>query len=399
MDRPPVANSDVTNYSSDHQALNEPTFNEPTLNDSNCDDALGPQDPFLNATILVELYCLPVICIFGLVGNTLSSITFFRNPLRKTSCSLYLAARSISDSGFLLALLLTWISSVFGLRLGSIRGICAAIVFLTYICGCLSVWFVVFLTIENYVRICHPFFIKSVCSKRLARILTCVLCVLSLGIYSTPLWISDSNCSHNYKYHKITEILVYVDTLLTLVIPSILITCFMIAITFKVIKTFRRRQRLRKSSDSKTSSHTKSHPMAKVTKMLFIVSMTFFILNIPSHIIRLYILINSFVRGQSQSPNIERAFQTLFQQLYYLSFSVNIVIYLTFGRNFRTAFMETFCCRRTRDVPCGSSMEAVNLVSNRRLKRQASLPIIPDKDRNGHLELPSSAFLHPASVC
>ena len=388
MDRTAVVSKDFCNSSSFHT----------TVNNSSSEHGITTQDPFVNVTVLIEIYCLPVICVFGLVGNTLSSITFFRNPLRKTSCNLYLAARSISDNGFLLALLLTWISGVFDLKLGRVKGICATIVFLTYICGCMSVWFVVFLTLENYVRICHPFCVKSVCSKRLARLLTSGLCVFALAVYNTPLWISNSDCSHNYKYHEITQALVYTDTLLTLVIPSVLITILMTAITFRLIKMFQRRQRLRRSAEMKGRSIRDEHPVAKVTKMLFIVSLTFFVLNIPSHIIRMYILLNSFIKGQSKSPNIERAIQTLFQQLYYLSFSVNVIIYFIFGRNFRVAFKKTFFCKVSGSSPDRTSAEAVNLVHTRLLRKRFSLPVILEADQNDYLAIPSDVMLRPVSV-
>ncbi|KAK3605601.1 hypothetical protein CHS0354_027263, partial [Potamilus streckersoni] len=40
----------------------------------------------------IEKYCFPVICVFGLLGNTLAMIVFLRKQLRTTSCNLYLAA-------------------------------------------------------------------------------------------------------------------------------------------------------------------------------------------------------------------------------------------------------------------------------------------------------------------
>ena len=358
------------------------------------------EDPSLsyaaNAAMLVEIYCMPVICLFGLVGNTLSSITFLRNPLRKTSCSLYLAVRSISDNGFLLALSLIWISTVFELRLSRVKGICQTIVFLTYICGCVSVWLVVFVTIENYVRICHPFAAKTVCSKRPARILTCILCISALGVYNFPLWISNSDCSHNHKFYEITQALVYTDTLLTLVIPSLLIIVLMIAILYSLIQTFQRRQRLRKSPEPKNRATGKTLPAAKVTKMLFVVSLMFFILNIPSHIIRLYILINSFIKGQNQPPNVERAIQTIFQLIYYLSFSLNIIIYLSFGRNFRTTF-KTLFCRKEANSAENSSGEAVNMVPKSRIQRRFSLTVVLGSKASDYLAVPNAEVRRPAS--
>ena len=94
------------------------------------------EENVLEILMIVEVYCMPLIFSFGLMGNTLSAVTFFRAPFRKTSCSVYLGVLSVSDNGFLLALLLIWISSVFDLRLSQVTGVCQTVVFLTYIWLC-----------------------------------------------------------------------------------------------------------------------------------------------------------------------------------------------------------------------------------------------------------------------
>lgn len=356
---------------------------------NNVSDGDTSPNTAVHIAMMAEIYCMPVICSFGIIGNTLSAITFFRNPLRKTSCNIYLGVRCISDNGFLLSLLLIWISGVFDLRLSSVTGVCQAVVFLTYICGCVSIWLVVFVTGETYIRICHPFFMKSVCAKRPARILTATLCICSFGIYNFPLWISNADCSHSRKYFELTQALVYTDTLLTLVIPSILITILMFGIFFGLIQAYRRRQSRNRSPGTKTRQKRDSLPAAKVTKMLLIVSLIYFILNIPSHIIRLEILINSFIKGQVQSSDVERALQTSFQLLYYISFSVSIIIYLKFGRNFRNTFRKTFCkVQKTgnKDNLC----EAINMVPRSQGKNRRSVTVIIGSKPTYYLTLPSA---------
>ena len=340
----------------------------------------------LQVLVLIEVYFMPVICTFGLTGNTLSAITFFRAPLRKTSCSVYLGVRSISDNGFLLALLLIWVSTVFDLRLSQVRGVCQSVVFLTYICGCVSIWLVVFVTMETYVRICHPFVMKTVCSKRPARILTTALCVFSFGVYNFPLWISNPDCSHNRRYSGLTQALVYIDTLLTLAIPSLIITILMTAIVYSLILTYQRRQRLNREP-KKGSSKSHSPAAVKVTKMLFIVSLLYFVLNIPSHVIRFEILANNFIKGRNQISYAEKILQSAFQILYYLSLAVNIIIYLKFGRNFRKSFKSMFGLRRLRtDI----TKEAINMVNRSHTQGRRSLTVIIGSKPTYYTTLPSS---------
>ena len=344
----------------------------------------------LDILMMLEVYYMPVICSFGLTGNTLSAVTFFRSPLRKTSCSVYLGVRSISDNGFLLALLLIWISTVFDLRLSQVTGVCQTVVFLTYICGCVSVWLVVFVTIETYVRMCHPFVMNKYCAKCPACILTTTLCIFAFGVYNFPIWISNTDCSHNRKYSGLTQAFVYIDTLLTLAIPSILITILMTAIVYNLVSTYQRRQRLNREPKSKNKSKSDSPPAAKVTKMLFIVSLLYFVLNIPSHVIRLEILVNNFIKGRTQISNVESAMQTIFQLLYYLSFAVNIIIYLKFGRNFRTTFSKTFCRFQRFRGGNTDSREAVNMVPRSQMRVRRSLNVIIGSKSTYYLTLPST---------
>ena len=117
--------------------------------------------------ISVERFTIPFVCVFGLVGNTMSTIVFLQRKLRKAPCSFYLACRGISDNGFLFSLLMTWMSSTFDMRLSQVKGVCQTIVFMTYVCGCVSVWLCVFITFENFMLIHSPFVARRLCSKSL----------------------------------------------------------------------------------------------------------------------------------------------------------------------------------------------------------------------------------------
>ena len=43
------------------------------------------------------------------------------------------------------------------------------VVFSSYVFGFLSVWLVVFITLENYIRICHPFSVARFCTVQKVR--------------------------------------------------------------------------------------------------------------------------------------------------------------------------------------------------------------------------------------
>ena len=343
----------------------------------------GTGNSAMAAIIMVEKVALPVICLFGLIGNTLSTMTFMRQSLRRAPCSLYLAARGISDNGFLLSLFMIWVSSTFNLRLSQIRGVCQSIVFITYLCGCVSVWLCVFITFENFLLIHKPFLCRGGASDNVSKICIGILVLVSIGIYHMSLWTVNTDCSHNPEYVTLTEVMVYTDTLLTLVIPTLVIFVLLSVIAYKVLRILHIRRLHSTLIEKLTNGKRPSKqviPIAKVTKMLFVVSLTFFALNVPSHAIRLRILIETFTKGGTATPMIQRTLQSVFLLMYYLSFSINIIVYATFGSNFRRTFMNTFYRRRKPRSSRFMPREAVNRVHHRRVSINFNLDYLDTND-------------------
>ena len=293
----------------------------------------------------IEACLLPAICTVGLISNTLALITFLQKPLRNKSCSVFLAGRSVSDNGFLGTLLLIWISGKLRLGLGSVLGICQVMLFLTYVCGCISVWLVVFVTAENYIRICHPFLVQRLCTTKCAKIIIFVLTLITLVIYNFPLWISQPDCSPNNAHLAVTQAFIYADTLVTLVVPVILMAGLLVSILCSLIGSYNLRGKY-----STPSVQRRPNLLAKVTKMLLAVSVIFLLMNLPSHVIRLQILINSFLPGYQDATYFEGLVQTITYQIYYLSLGINLLVYLAFGQQFRQVFKQTFFKCKADDI-------------------------------------------------
>ena len=99
--------------------------------------------------------------------------------------------------------------------------------------------------------------------------------------------------------------LVYADTIITLVLPTILISVLLVIIVYNGIHMLHRRRVKASMQDPVIRYFNKKKlisPLTKVTKMLFVVSLTFFILNVPSHVIRIRLLIGSFIKGETIRP-------------------------------------------------------------------------------------------------
>ena len=309
---------------------------------------------------LVQTYSVPFVCTLGLICNSLAMATFLQKGLRQYSCSVYLTARSTSDSLFLLNLAIIYTCSSFQLNISSIRGVCKVVVFMTYVTGFISVWLVVLVTFENFVRIQYPFDVKRLCTTKNAVIGILGLIFSAFCVNHFSLWISNENCAPTTHFKKITQAFIYIDTALTLVVPTILLTGLIIAILVKIARTREKRESMTLTTLNNrlyTKQKRKNEvQLASVTNMLLATSLTFLILTVPSHIMRIKLLID-YASNAGSPSRTDEAVQGLVQLLYYFSMAVNLFIYLLFGKNFRRIFKKTFSRNNLKDFSTDSDKE------------------------------------------
>ena len=96
-------------------------------------------------------YVIPIISIFGILGNILSFRVFVFTSFGYQSSSIYIAVLSVSDTAFLASLLISWLG---GGRIGVLYVHspiwCQVMIYVTYVCSFLSVWYVVLIMIDRY---------------------------------------------------------------------------------------------------------------------------------------------------------------------------------------------------------------------------------------------------------
>ncbi|KAH3807849.1 hypothetical protein DPMN_136196 [Dreissena polymorpha] len=291
----------------------------------------------------LDYFVLPAIVIIGTLGNIMSFLTFVSKPLGLCSSSVLLALRSVSDLGFLGTVFVIWLSAVFELHLNDVKAVCQLLVFASYVCGCFSVWLVVLVTVENFLRIFKPFTVSKICTRKKAKLISGIMAIIITGIYSFPFWTIGPQCRPENSYRSFVKIMVYVDAVLTMVLPVCIIFPAMVAIILSSFGICVRRKKL------STSSLTGNRPLKKVTSMLSVVTLSCLILNLPSHIVRIYLLITTRNENRYVQTNVSLS-QSISLLLYYTSFSINVVIYYAFGSRFRNAFKNLFyhrCCTKT----------------------------------------------------
>ena len=358
------------------------------------------------ATIIIvvnylHFYGTPLLVCVGLVTNFISLLVFTTPKLRSHSSSVYLASMAISDSGFLISLFIGWLGWV-DIHLFHRFGWCQLVVYLTYVCSFLSAWNVASFTVERYIAVVYPFQRIRMCTVSRAIIVVVGEAVFALLLYSTSLWSSQvlydqgvGLCSTRSVALRLVEVLMNVDTIITLILPSLVIITLNIRIAITLYYFSKKRELLsesiklerqrstsssrahrtlsHKSSDASGTCSTKSTTpeprhttvthtqkngnrtaMAsiptqgsspnhnkvhiRVTSMLLVVSTVFVSLNLPSHAFRLYI----FIIGSANISTTLAYWLELMVFLSYLNFAINFFLYVGLRKAFRMEIANLF---------------------------------------------------------
>ena len=337
----------------------------------------------VQAAKLLRRICIPIIIAIGLCGNTLSLMVFSTQSMKKKSCSVFLGSMAAVDNVFLLSLLITWFD-------GEIATIithdlsCQLLIYFTYVTSFLSVWFIVGFTLERFIAIRFPLKRQTMCSVRREKIVVVCMSLFAAALYNFSFWAAgmqkfDNNqgCLLYSKYFHFLNIVTWVDSVLTMVLPFFII----IIVNSLVLKTIlhnpfrvtsasnrsyrtsnfkcsgqQRHQAMSKPpsptivrktwySGIQTQLFKSKRPKCRVARTLMLVSMTFLGLNLPSHAMRLYNLFSSVVTDHCFISEEYFFIQELTLILYYATFSCNFVIYTLCGHNFKKSLLMILKCK------------------------------------------------------
>ncbi|XP_033745053.1 cysteinyl leukotriene receptor 2-like [Pecten maximus] len=309
---------------------------------------------------------LPIIVIVGLTGNTVTMLVFVSTHMKKSSATTFLATLAFVDNVFLVALFTTWFDGSVS-NIIKTESLCQILVYVTYVTSFLSIWYVVGFTAERYIAICHPFRSVIVCSRFREKIYVIFLAVIAGVLYNYALWTTSVvevhgvyRCGHKFKYISLLEKVTWIDTVITMIIPFLLILLMNVKVVCKAAAFHRKRKHCLKPTDSFNGEHSRnksrtlrSKPQMRVTRTLILVSTTFLVLNLPSHVRRLYTLI-IYTTTQQHTEMYHYLLQEITQLLYYSTFSVNFFLYALYGKHFQSSLRlmlkslkYRICCRQT----------------------------------------------------
>ena len=153
-------------------------------------------------------------------------------------------------------------------------------------------------------------------------------------------------CAPKKQYERLHTVLTYVDISVALLIPYVLLIIINLIIARRVTKFYHNHKESmsvdyeneRRCRVYGRSCHLGMRAQIKITKMLFLISAVFVILNLPIYAMRLKVTLMSFFNKDYEGTPQEFLLQQVFQFLFYINFTINFLVYSGCSDKFREAF-------------------------------------------------------------
>ncbi|XP_014224679.1 pyrokinin-1 receptor-like isoform X1 [Trichogramma pretiosum] len=370
---------DIYNVTSSKLLPNATTTLSATRHEDELKDHLiAVRDPLFIVIPISIIYAS--IFITGTIGNISTCIVIARNKSMHTATNYYLFSLAISDllllfCGLPVEIYVVWFKYpyVFGEAFCVLRGVAAET------STNASVLTITAFTAERYVAICHPFLSHTM--SKLSRAIKLILVIWLIALaFAVPLALpfglvqysprpEDVLCQFKGEIFKHSFEL---STLLFFIVPMTLIMVLYVLIGLKLKKSTiltkvnrHQQQHHHKRSDvtGKKTSRSRvdrncrhSRSTRRVLKMLVAVVVAFFICWAPFHMQRLIATYGKKEHFEDYSKESSIKIQMLYAiftyvsgVFYYISTTINPILYNIMSHKFREAFMETLAksCRMT----------------------------------------------------
>ncbi len=311
-----------------------------------------------NLFIRVKTITFTMAALIGIVANIFSLMIIIKQGLIKSGVWVYIAALSVSD---ILTIITFYIyefskdpANYFGFLYTNNNFTCKLMVSLQYCFGTMSVYFLVFMTVERAVLILSPY--RQPTSQKQAMLVVIIIIILWSVSYLTWIFISygilefpasvfgrDGTemiqaCTLLPKFHKYLSLYTWLEFTIYYVIPVFLIISANICIIYVLTK--------RAKSKGINRSKIQAKKDEKITRMLIVLSVSFVITISPSALYAT-ILWKYFYEStevafafDNVAYNISITFSTLL-------FCGNFFIYCLSGEMFRQEaikFLRNICC-------------------------------------------------------
>ena len=303
--------------------------------------------------MVIYHFCVPILCVFGIIGNILSVIMLGRDDVMRKTTRFLLQNVALADIGFLVSCIFVFTLDGFADR------IVLNVYYITrpYTLPIASIfqmtttYAVVIVTVDRYIAICHPLQSVKMSTMRNARWAVGITWCIA-AIYNTPRFFEYHTKSYACEdsdgaiqmcyYEKLTSFgstkvyrIVY-ETVLYFVVRVCTPLLILIICNVKLIKAVR----------SSRARHDVTHTHQKnTTVMLISIVIMFFICTFPITMYFLYINIFSNYDWYIAITLIYFA-----DLLLVVNSAFNFVVYMTRSERFRNILLNLCKCKRTRVI-------------------------------------------------
>lgn len=374
--------TDISNYSTNLavQSEDQGGYNGSWLNDSGSFDSksfviayLGKQKGDTGLVVALTVVYM-VVYLSGVLGNSLTFLVIYKNAYMRTVTNWYLMSLALSD---LLTISVALPPEVYTIweaypwRFG--EPFCIFKAFLLEWTSYASVLTITGFTVERYIAICHPITGQKV--TRQSRAFKCIICIWIISACCalpypfhtrtfyylndprTNLPITDTLlCNIPVEWHKRMIVMFQVSTFAFFFLPMTVITIMYILIGIRLRRT---EVDTSMGIQYKGALSTTARARKAVLKMLVAVVVAFFLCWAPFHAQRLMTL---YIKDWSpESMEFHSHLFYISGVLYFVSSTVNPILYNLLSRKFRYAFKRTFCrcCLNLEPFPTFYKLKAI----------------------------------------
>ncbi|CAH0718894.1 unnamed protein product, partial [Brenthis ino] len=324
---------------------------------------MGPRRLPLLRIVPITIFLL-LIFLTGVIGNVAVCVVIVRHPAMHTDTNYYLFSLALSD----LLLLLFGLPndlSVYWHQYPYSLGVvfCKLRALISEAASYVSVLTIVAFTLERYLAICHPLHIYAVAGLRRALRIVLALWVLSLlaaspfAHYTTVNYHdyppASGNASLESAFCAMLELpswyICELSSFFFFILPGLIILCLYVRMGLRIRSTHAHNPggpgTLNGVNGSVHGEARQAQSRKNIIRMLAAVVIAFFVCWAPFHFQRLF-----FIYG----PRVQY-YHTINEYLflaagifYYISATVNPILYNIMSHRYRIAFKETLCCRKVR---------------------------------------------------
>ncbi|XP_061194490.1 mu-type opioid receptor-like [Saccostrea echinata] len=372
--------------------ISEDSFGKKLINYLNLtQQSIGNESSFNSSsdlyffTLYMYIYVQPILCVLGFLGNFISVFVFCSKPLRNASSNVYLTALSCTSFVFCLSNFLVWLETV-RVQLFHQEVLCQAIIYITYVCSFLTVWYVVCITFENFVVTINLRYAVIVCTVYKARVIVTSLAVTAILLYSFALWttkLQNENgmiyCAIGKDYHETLHVFTYIDIIITLAVPFIAMAFFLGAVYLKHIILRVPCSPGCKMAHPETHKHksrgNRNESLTRITRVLLAIGSSYMVLSVPSCVNKIRSIVLS-MKDQQETPSPDSwAIVQICQMIYYLSFCLNFAYYVKWSVNYRRALgnlFKIFLCNRISDNENNKCAQVplINILSRKNVSQE-----------------------------